>query len=246
MGHHPGDVVTSALHTRARIAGLLYVLLAIAAPLRLLYIPTTLVVRGDPSATAANIAAHEALFRWGIVSDLFVGTILIFVVLALYRLLSPVNRSLAVLMVILGGLLPSVIYFLNTVNDAAALALINGAPYLDVFDRAQREALALLFLHLHGQVVTAAEWLWGIWLIPLAILVFHSGFLPRFFGVWLALNGLAYIAQCLLGFLAPGYDSGRLDTLFLVLQLGEVAFMFWMLIFGARRYLFRKTAQERA
>ncbi|HXP00414.1 MAG TPA: DUF4386 domain-containing protein, partial [Luteibacter sp.] len=120
----------SALHTRARIAGLLYVLLAIAAPLRLLYIPTTLIVRGDPSTTAANIAAHEALFRWGIVSDLFVGTILIFVVLALYRLLSPVNRPLAVLMVILGGLLPSVIYFLNTVNDAAALALINGAPYL--------------------------------------------------------------------------------------------------------------------
>lgn len=232
----------SALHKQARIAGLLYVLLALVAPLRLLYIPTTVIVTGNATATAANIAAHETLFRWGIVGDLFVGTILIFVVLALYRLLSPVNRPLAIVMVILGGLLPSVIYYLNTVNDAAALILVRGAPYLDVFDKAERDALALLFLRLHGQVVIAAEMLWGIWLLPLAILVFRSGFLPRFFGVWLALNGFAYIAQCLIGFLAPGYDSGRLDPLFLVLQLGEVAFMLWMLIFGARRFPFRKSA----
>lgn len=230
----------SPLHKQARIAGFLYVLLALVAPLRLLYIPTTLVVRGDATATAANIATHETLFRWGIVADLFVGTILIFVVLALYRLLSPVNRWMAVVMVILGGLLPSVIYFLNTVNDAAALALIGGAPYLDVFDKSQRDALALLFLRMHGQVVIAAEMLWGIWLLPLAILVFRSGFLPRFFGVWLALNGFAYIAQCLIGFLAPDFESARLDMVFLVLQLGEVAFMLWMLIFGARRYLYRK------
>lgn len=230
----------SPLHRQARIAGFLYVLLALVAPLRLLYIPSTLFVSGDADKTAANIAAHETLFRWGIVADLFVGTILIFVVLALYRLLSPVNRWMAIVMVILGGLLPSVIYFLNTVNDAAALALIGGAPYLDVFDKSQRDALALLFLRMHGQVVIAAEMLWGIWLLPLAILVFRSGFLPRFFGIWLALNGFAYIAQSLIGFLAPDYDSARLDTVFLVLQLGEVAFMLWMLIFGARRYLYRK------
>lgn len=232
----------SPLHKQARIAGLLYVLLALVAPLRLLYIPSTLFVSGDATATAANIAAHETLFRWGIAGDLFVGTILVFVVLALYRLLSPVNRPLAVVMVILGGLLPSVIYYLNTVNDAAALALIRGAPYLDVFDKPQRDALALLFLRMHGQVIVAAEMLWGIWLLPLALLVFHSGFLPRFFGIWLALNGFAYIAQCLIGILAPDYDSGQLDTIFLVLQLGEIAFMLWILIFGARRYLFRKAS----
>ena len=232
----------SPLHRQARIAGLLYILLAIVAPLRLLYIPSTLFVSGNATATAANIAAHETLFRWGIVGDIVTGTILIFVVLALYRLLSPVNRPLAVIMLILGGVLPATIYYVNTVNDAAALALIDSAPYLDVFDKAQRDALALLFLHLHGQMVTAAEMLWGVWLLPLAILVFHSGFLPRLFGIWLALNGFAYIAQCLLGFLAPDYGQEGLDKLFLVLQLGEIAFMLWLLIFGARRHLFRTKA----
>jgi hypothetical protein len=62
----------------ARIAGFLYPLLVIAGPIRLMYIPSKLFVHGNASATANNIAAHETLFRLGIVSDLFCGTILIF------------------------------------------------------------------------------------------------------------------------------------------------------------------------
>lgn len=227
------------LHRQARLAGFLYLVLALLAPLRLIYIPTTLFVAGDAGATAANVLAHEALFRWGIVADLCAGTVLVFVVFALYRLLHTVSRPLANVMVIVGGVLPATIYYLNTANDAVALILMKGAPYLDAFDDAQRRSLALLFLRLHGQVVVAAEMLWGLWLIPLAMLVFRSHFLPRFFGVWLALNGLAYIVQSIAGFIAPGSLDG-LDTVFMVLQLGEVAFMLWMLLFGARRHVFNK------
>jgi hypothetical protein len=83
----------------ARIAGFLYLLLVIVGPLRLMYIPSKLFVHGNASATANNIAAHEPLFRLGIVGDLFCGTILIFIVLALYRLFKgvdqKVNRSFA-------------------------------------------------------------------------------------------------------------------------------------------------------
>ena len=70
----------------ARIAGFLYLLLVIVGPLRLMYIPTTLFVHGSASATGNNIAAHDNLFALGIVGDLFCGTIVIFAVLALYRL----------------------------------------------------------------------------------------------------------------------------------------------------------------
>ena len=55
----------------ARIAGFLYLLLIVAAPIRLIYIPGRPFVSGDAAATANNIAAHELLFRLGIVSDLF-------------------------------------------------------------------------------------------------------------------------------------------------------------------------------
>lgn len=229
----------NSLDRQARVAGLLYVILAIVAPLRLMVIPSTLFVTGNAGATAANIAAHETLFRWGMASDAFVGTLLVFVVLALYRLLSGVNRTAAVVMLITGGILPAVIYFLNIANDAAALMLIRGAPYLDVFDTPQREALGFFFLRVHGQVVYAAETLWGVWLIPLAMLVFHSGFLPRLFGVWLLLNGLAYLVQSFVGLVVPAF-SDSLETVCFPLQMGEVAFMLWLLLFGARRHLFKK------
>jgi hypothetical protein len=81
----------SSTKNPGRVAGLLYLLLVIAAPLRLIYIPSALFVTGNATATAANIAAHESLFRLGIVSDLFCGTILIFLVLALYRLFQGVD-----------------------------------------------------------------------------------------------------------------------------------------------------------
>jgi hypothetical protein len=233
------EVAMSPLNRQARVAGLLYVLLALVAPLRLMVIPSTLFVTGNAGATAANIAAHESLFRWGMAADAFVGATLVFVVLALYRLLSGVHRPAAVVMLITGGIVPATIYFLNIANDAAALLLIRGAPYLDVFDKPQRDALAFLFLRVHGQVVYAAETLWGVWLIPLAMLVFHSGFLPRLFGVWLLLNGLAYIAQSFVGLVLPQY-SDSLETVCFPLQMGEIAFMLWLLLFGARRHLFRK------
>jgi len=92
-------------------------------------------VHGNATATANNIAAHETLFRFGIAGDLFTGTMVIFVALAFYRLFKGVDQNQAVLMVILGGVLPSAIYFFNVLNDAAALMLARGADFLSVFEK---------------------------------------------------------------------------------------------------------------
>ncbi|HXJ96255.1 MAG TPA: DUF4386 domain-containing protein [Terriglobia bacterium] len=109
-----------------RVAGFLYLLLVVAGPIRIMYIPSKLFVHGNAAATAGNIAAHEGLFRLGIASDLFVGTIAIFLALALYRVFKDVDHNLAVLMVILGGIMPAALYFFNVQNDVAALTLVRG------------------------------------------------------------------------------------------------------------------------
>jgi len=158
----------------ARVAGFLYLSLTIAAPFRLIYIPSTLFVRGNATATADNIAAHESLFRLGIVGDLFCGTILIFLLLALYRLFKGVDQNQAVLMVVLGGLMPATIDFLNVLNDAAALMLVRGADFLSVFEKPQRDALAMLFLRMHHQEVVAAEILLGAMALSLGGLSGHE------------------------------------------------------------------------
>lgn len=217
----------------ARIAGAIYLALVATAPWRLVYIPSTLFVRGDATATAANIAAHQSLFSLGIVADLLTGVIVIFVVLALYRLFRDVNQHLAVLMVILGGLMVTPIYFVNTVNDAAALLLVRGADFLSVFDKPQRDALAMLFLRLHHSGVVANEVFWGLWLFPFGMLVFRSGFLPRFLGVWLIINGLAYLMISATGLLWPQYEQTVWNAAFPA-TLGEIVIVLWLLIKGAK------------
>src|SRR4029077_3820936 len=167
----------SSTHNPGRVAGLLYLLL-MTAPLRLIYIPNTLFVHGNATATANNIAAHETLFRLGIVSDLFTGTASIFLLLALYRLFKGVDQNKAGLMVILGALMVTPIYFLNALNDVAALLLARGADFLSAFARPQQEALVMLFLRLHSHGVLANEIFWGLWLLPFGVLVIRSGFLP--------------------------------------------------------------------
>jgi|SRR6185369_5927497 Domain of unknown function (DUF4386) len=216
-----------------RVAGFLYLILVVFAPYRLIYIPSKLFVHGNATTTASNIAAHEFLFRLGILSDLLCGTVLIFLVLALYRLLKRVDQNLAVLMVILGGMLPATIDFLNVLNDAAALLLVRGADFLSVFEKPQRDALAMLFLRLHHQEVLAAEILWGLWLFPLAILVYRSRFLPRFLGVWLIINGFAYLTISFTGLLVPQYEGMVSDYAFPAL-LGEIAIMLWLVFKGAK------------
>jgi hypothetical protein len=222
----------SSLNRNARIAGLLYLTL-MTAPLRLIYIPTKLFVTGNASATATNIAAHETLFRLGILSDLFTATMSIFLLLALYRLFKEVDQGLARLMVILGALMVAPIYFLNTINDAAALLLARGADFLSAFEKPQREALVLLFLRMHDQGILANEVFWGLWLLPFGLLVYRSSFLPRTLGIWLILNGIAYLCLSITGILWPQYEQ-RIATWFFPLLFGELAIMLWLIIMGAK------------
>jgi hypothetical protein len=216
-----------------RVAGIWYLLLVFLGPLRLIYIPNKLFVSGDATTTANNIAAHEWLFRFGIVADLLGAVVLIFLTLALYRLFSGVDRSLAIQVVIFGGVMPALIYFVGVVSDFGALIFVHGADYLSVFDKPQRDALAMLFLQLRDRQNTAAEILWGVWLIPLAILTYRSRFMPRFLGVWLGINGLAYIVLSFTGILFPPYE-GAVFTYSQPAMFGEVAFMLWLVIKGAR------------
>jgi hypothetical protein len=222
----------SSTKRTARIAGLLYLVLTITGFFSLMYVPGKLIVRGNAAATAGNILASESLFRLGVASDLFAGIVFIFLALVLYRLLKGVNRQQASLMAILVGVqIP--LGFLNELNNLAALLLVRGADFLSVFDKPQRDALAMMFLRLHGQGAIVSQIFWGLWLLPFGLLVFRSGFLPRVLGVWLMINCVAYLAMSVTGLLLPQhYDVVfRIATPFL---LGEVAIMLWLLIMGAK------------
>jgi len=215
-----------------RFAGLLYVLFSIPGFFAMVYVPGKLIVHGNAAATANNIATSETLFRLGIAAQLIGQAGFIFVALALYDLLKGVNRRYASLMVTL--IVVSIpIAFLNELNSIAALVLVRGPDFLSIFEKPQREALAMLFLNLHGHGFVVAEILWGLWLFPLGLLVYRSRFLPRFLGVWLALAGSAWVILSLTGILFPQYQD-QVFTYSQPASIGEVAFMLWLLIKGAK------------
>src|SRR5438093_8036430 len=188
----------------ARIAGAIYLSLVLIAPFAMLYVPGKLIVRGNAAATADNILAHETMFRLSIFGDLIGHVIFICLSIALYRLLRNVNKTWAALMVAF-VLVSAAVGFLNTLNNIAALILFRGADFLSVFDKAQLDALGYLFIRLHGQGIFMNELFWGLWLFPFGLLVFRSGFLPRFIGGWLMINCFGYVALCLIALLAPDY-----------------------------------------
>ena len=223
----------TSLSKNARVAGLLYILASAVGVVRRMYIPSALFVRGNAAATANNIATHETLFRWGIVCYLLGGILWLFVPLALYRLLKGVDQTLALLMVILGSLMQTPIFVVNTVTDAGALLFAREADFLSIFDKPQRDAFVRLFLNLHHQLDLANLVFGGLWLFPLGMLVYKSRFLPRILGIWLMIACFAWLAFSLSGLLFPGSE----DRVFAVTQpivLGEVAIMLWLVIVGAR------------
>ena len=215
-----------------RVAGLWYLLLVILGPLRLIYIPEKLFVSGNVAATVNNIAAHELLFRLGIAGDLVGAVVLVLMTLAFYRLFAGVDRSLAVMVVIFGGVMPALLYFVGVICDLGTLMVVKNADFLLVFDKPQRDALAMIFLNLHDYTNTAAETLWGVWLLPLAALAYRSRFLPRFLGVWLALGGIAWVALSFSAVLWPQY-KGVVYTISQPATIGEMVFALWLAIRGA-------------
>jgi hypothetical protein len=216
----------------ARIAGFLYLLLAIPGPFSLMYVPGKLIVSGNAAATAGNIMEHEMLFRLGILGILLSGITFVLLAMSLYRLFSGVNKTHASLLVVLVAISVAISYLVE-LNQLGALLLLRGGDFLAVFDQPQREALAFLFIKLHGQGITINEMFWGLWLFPFGWLVMKSGFLPRILGAWLIVNGVAYVAMSCTALLFPQYGNlaYRIATPILF---GEMAIMLWLLIKGVK------------
>ena len=191
-----------------------------------------LIVYGDAAATAQKIMASEWQFRIGFLSDLLSAVLFLLTAWALYVLLKPVNKNLALLFLLLnlGGV---AIQCFSDLNLYASLLLLSGADYLKVFQADQLQALAMLFLYLYKNGFMMAQIFYGAWLFPLGYLVFKSGFLPRILGIVLMIHCVAWLMTFLQTFLFPGYEA----ITYLSYPLGFIAefgLTLWLLIKGVK------------
>jgi hypothetical protein len=216
---------------RARIAGLVG-LLTLAAGTFAGVVHGDLVVPGDAAATARHLAASGTLFRLGLAGGLAMMVAFLAYVLLLHRLLERVDRGWAMAMAVL-ALVSVPIYMLAQVNAVGALLSASSGAV----ERVE------LFLELHRAGSLVASIFFGLWLFPLGLLVYRSGFLPRVLGVLLMAGSPGYVVAFAQGFLAPGAEGGLWsDPLLVVTHVSEAALMLWLLARGVDVEAWRRAA----
>ena len=211
----------------ARLAGLLYVLLIPLGVFGILYVPETLIVADDMFVTITRIVENEMMFRLSIVSALLVQLVNLLLVFVLYKLLKPVNKNYAFLMMVC-ILVAAPIAMFNELNMLVVLLVINGSDYLAAFNTDQIHSLVSMFLEVHEHGIQVASIFWGLWLFPMGYLVYKSGYLPKVIGVLLIVAGCGYLVDSFMTFVFPGFSIKFSEFLFL----GEVLIAFWLLIKG--------------
>lgn len=219
----------NSIKNTARMAGFLY-LIFIATSIFANVSRTKLIVSGDAIATAENILASKWLFRFGFMSDILSGVLFLLAAWALYVLLKPVDKNLALLFLLLnlGGV---AVQCLNMLNIFSAVLLLSGVDYLKVFQTDQLQSLAMLFLDLHKNGFMIAQVFYGAWLFPLGYLVFKSGYLPRILGIVLMIECFAWLLYPFQFFFFPAYVVISYLS-FAVGFIGEFSLTFWLLIKG--------------
>ena len=215
----------------ARFAGVLYLIITVAAIFAHMVIPEQFIVAGDTAATAANIAANETTFRLGMVGgELIILLSEIVLSVVLYVLLKPVNKTLS-LVAAVSRLAMTTIHGLNLLNYYFVLHLLNGADFLTAFSPEQVNALVTLFLDAHSIGFTI-----GIaFLVPhvliLGYLIYKSGYFPKVLGILFIAAGIGYLVDAIGLLLVPSYTTTP-GLIAMVIAAAEIAFPIWLLVKG--------------
>ncbi|MGZ4894100.1 MAG: DUF4386 domain-containing protein, partial [Halobacteriota archaeon] len=215
----------------ARMAGLFYLIFILTTVLAT-YVRSQFIVSGDAATTANNILASQGLFRVGFVTELVSAVFFLLAAWALYVLLKPVNKNLALLLLLLnlGGV---AVECINVLNLYAALQFLSGANYLTAFQTGQLQAMAMSYLNLYINGFLIAQIFFSAWLLPLGYLVYKSRFLPKFLGLLLILDFFGNMSWFLQGFLLPNYGilayPGNVISF-----IAEISLTLWLLIMAVK------------
>ncbi|WP_074408038.1 MULTISPECIES: DUF4386 domain-containing protein [Aquimarina] len=221
-----------AQNRTARIAGLVYLSVVLSGIFNLVYVPSKLIVWDDASITFNNITTSELLFRMGILSGLISYVCYIMLPIVLYKLLKPVHKNSAILMVVF-AIISVPISYLNIQNKVDILSLIGHAEYLKVYTTEQLQAQVMLLLESYHNGILIVEVFWGLWLFPFGYLVFKSGFLPKALGILLMIGCFSYLIAVCGELLFPNYKIP--SFVMLPASIGEIGSCLWLLIMGTKK-----------
>ena len=188
--------------------------------------------RGDAQQVYQAIGTNEGSFRLGLVVALITGFLFLVTAWGLYVLLRPVNKHLALLFLLLNAV-GVAIQGASMLSLVSALLQGDAVSHMQAFSAAQLEGLAYLSINVYKTGFVTAQLFFGTWLFPLGYLVYKSGFLPRFLGVLLLLDGVAVLIWFLQALLLPDYPAIRSPGL-VVSFVAELGLALWLLVKGVK------------
>ena len=177
------STIDASQRKAATVVGLCYLLALPPAIFAEFYVRTHLIAFGDAAQTARSIMAHERLFRLGTAGNLTVFTLDVVLIIALYVVLMPVNRTLA-LLATGWGLIETATLVVVTLSDFDVLRILSGADYLHAFEANRLQALARLSLSAHADAYNVGLVLAGLRSAAFCYLWFRSRLIPRALAAW--------------------------------------------------------------
>ena len=216
---------------QARTGGFLYLIIMVCGYFAEGYVRGSVIVSGNPAATAKNILAFEQLYRLGCGVEfvtLFCDTT---VGLILYNLLKPVNPTLSLLAVFFRLIFVSVFAVLS-LTHFAPLLLLKGGASLSAFSTTQLQEAAFFSLKLHTLGFLIANVFFGIHCALVGGLVARSTFLPRIVGMMLVIAGICYVLDSFAYVLAPALRSQLFPWLLLPGFVAEGSLALWLSVVG--------------
>lgn len=219
--------------TYARVAGILYLVIIVAGALGELFVRGTLVVSGDAAATAHRIIASESLWRFGIVGDLVMHVCDVFVMWALYMLLRPVNRNLALLNLLL-NLIQTSVLVANKSLLLVPLFLLGDAPYLKSLDPAQLQAWSYVAIRLHENGFAIGLIFFGCVCLVEGYLIRTSRYLPSLIGMLMQVAGICYLINSLALLLAPSIAARLFPAILMPCLVAELSLALWLTLKGVK------------
>jgi hypothetical protein len=217
------------------ILRILYPLWTIIAAASLMYIPSEIMVPEHAKLTAENLLSNEFLYNLSLAGSLITQLIHIIMVLLFWHLFKPISQNLSGLILVF-GLISVPIAMFNSINGFAANLVVNSPDFLSSFSNDQAQSWMMFFLNLHDIGILIAQIFWGLWLFPIALLIYQSGIFHKITGHFLMIAGFGYVLASFGEMIYPESTSSIVFSIFTIMSMGEILFMLWLVIRGARSY----------